>query len=424
MVEQITSLGREEEAWEPDAFPAQPRPEKQYQCPQCPSSFKRPENLKRHQRGHDDHNRFTCQICDKSFSRSDILGRHAAIHDRRERQNENPQRRRACRECARVRERCSRGEPCRRCAIKALHCLYPDEPPSKPATSRTWCSPAPGSGDYDAAGLGWLGHQTLLESPSAAGDDALLLPAPFSPSQWQVEASYGLQSMPSAWPQRNGHSYQLSHHHHHHHHHHETPAASFFEFDAVAAPSDEGLYSGSASEIGLKDMRFLPSNAEPEVMMLGGVYEQQAADNITPADMALLCSNNKIAAQQQQQLISPSSAELQGQYDDIYRTPLPARRQQQQQLGIPFCAGDIHTSSSLGSTAHTPILGQLETLDCSGALESYENPAIDSAGYDDHETFCLQPPQALYPRPTDPGLYDFISEEFQEEFQEAGPTMI
>lgn len=39
-----------------------------------------------------------------------------------------PKRRRACTECAKARERCSKDDPCRRCSTKALSCAYPPEP--------------------------------------------------------------------------------------------------------------------------------------------------------------------------------------------------------------------------------------------------------------------------------------------------------
>ncbi|TXC06529.1 hypothetical protein FocTR4_00010733 [Fusarium oxysporum f. sp. cubense] len=42
-----------------------------YQCSQCPRSFKRPEHLKRHQKGHDSLRGFECDVCHKSFTRRD-----------------------------------------------------------------------------------------------------------------------------------------------------------------------------------------------------------------------------------------------------------------------------------------------------------------------------------------------------------------
>ncbi|KAI0472664.1 hypothetical protein GGR56DRAFT_575933 [Xylariaceae sp. FL0804] len=44
-------------------------PPEKHQCSRCPSSFKRPEHLKRHQRGHDGHKRFVCPTCSKRFAR-------------------------------------------------------------------------------------------------------------------------------------------------------------------------------------------------------------------------------------------------------------------------------------------------------------------------------------------------------------------
>ena len=38
-----------------------------------------------------------------------------------------PKRRRACHECARAREKCSKTSPCGRCSARALACIYPDE---------------------------------------------------------------------------------------------------------------------------------------------------------------------------------------------------------------------------------------------------------------------------------------------------------
>ena len=40
-----------------------------FQCRRCPSSFKRAEHLKRHERCHDDLKRFPCLVCEKRFTR-------------------------------------------------------------------------------------------------------------------------------------------------------------------------------------------------------------------------------------------------------------------------------------------------------------------------------------------------------------------
>ncbi|KAL3422888.1 C2H2 type zinc finger domain protein [Phlyctema vagabunda] len=53
---------------------------KRFQCPRCPKSFSRIENLTRHQANHDDVGKFVCTICRKRFTRSDLLNRHRKIH--------------------------------------------------------------------------------------------------------------------------------------------------------------------------------------------------------------------------------------------------------------------------------------------------------------------------------------------------------
>ncbi|KAI1016601.1 hypothetical protein LB505_006856 [Fusarium chuoi] len=97
-----------------------------YQCSQCARSFKRPEHLKRHQKSHDSLRGFECDVCHKSFTRSDILTKHVAIHDHPSAMSRRDVgRRRACLECARAREKCSRNLPCLRCSTRALECAYP-----------------------------------------------------------------------------------------------------------------------------------------------------------------------------------------------------------------------------------------------------------------------------------------------------------
>ncbi|KAI0881754.1 uncharacterized protein GGS22DRAFT_191941 [Annulohypoxylon maeteangense] len=127
--------------WREDPSPGNEAQEK-YQCSRCPSSFKRPEHLKRHQRSHDGHKPFMCSICLKRFFRSDILTRHELMHVAAQRTNHTVSRKRACTECARARERCSRDEPCLRCSTKSLQCLYPDDAGQK---SHSFGSDAQGS---------------------------------------------------------------------------------------------------------------------------------------------------------------------------------------------------------------------------------------------------------------------------------------
>ncbi|KAI0455857.1 hypothetical protein F5B21DRAFT_173106 [Xylaria acuta] len=355
------SLGYEEVAWESNVPPTQPAIQKKYKCPQCPSSFKRPENLKRHQRGHDENRRFTCQICDKSFARSDILSRHIAIHIPHEQRDDNPHKRRACRECARVRERCSRGEPCRRCAIKGLCCLYPEESQFKITMPHTWSSSISEPDDFDATGVDSSGPDPALGSPR----DALL--RDHGSSQWQVEgppASFREQYIlsPSVFPHDRFHPYLASHH--------EAHFASFSRYDALSS-RDEGFYAGSASDASTDDLKFMSS------LNRVGIYQP-----------------------------SPS-AEFEGDYTD----------------GSPLDDGHFNTpfnpcSSSSGT--HTAILGQPEILDFSGTLASQENLAgVQAPGIDfDNRGAHFHSLQAPYSPMVDPKAYDSIATTFTNSCQD------
>ncbi|KAI0844704.1 hypothetical protein F5Y00DRAFT_189200 [Daldinia vernicosa] len=134
----------DESTWRKSPSPGSEAQEK-YQCPRCPSSFKRPEHLKRHQRSHDGHKPFVCSICLKRFFRSDILTRHELMHLAAQRNSHAFNRKRACTECARARERCSRDEPCLRCSTKSLQCLYPDDGSQKSHPFGNESPTAPGS---------------------------------------------------------------------------------------------------------------------------------------------------------------------------------------------------------------------------------------------------------------------------------------
>ncbi|KAG9802502.1 hypothetical protein KCU68_g22665, partial [Aureobasidium melanogenum] len=60
---------------------AQPNPQndRPFKCDQCPQSFNRNHDLKRHKRIHLAVKPFPCGHCDKSFSRKDALKRHILV---------------------------------------------------------------------------------------------------------------------------------------------------------------------------------------------------------------------------------------------------------------------------------------------------------------------------------------------------------
>ncbi|OCL02292.1 hypothetical protein AOQ84DRAFT_393059 [Glonium stellatum] len=107
-----------------------------FRCDRCESSFQRSEHLKRHQRKHEESRPYACAVCPKRFSRSDTLSRHELTHTysygddgqapyTNDTLRISSQRNRACSECAKARERCSKGRICLRCAKKSLNCVYP-----------------------------------------------------------------------------------------------------------------------------------------------------------------------------------------------------------------------------------------------------------------------------------------------------------
>lgn len=55
------------------------QPERPYKCQQCPQSFNRNHDLKRHTRIHLSVKPFPCGTCDKAFSRKDALKRHRLV---------------------------------------------------------------------------------------------------------------------------------------------------------------------------------------------------------------------------------------------------------------------------------------------------------------------------------------------------------
>lgn len=57
----------------------QPQNDRPFKCDQCPQSFNRNHDLKRHKRIHLAVKPFPCSHCDKSFSRKDALKRHILV---------------------------------------------------------------------------------------------------------------------------------------------------------------------------------------------------------------------------------------------------------------------------------------------------------------------------------------------------------
>ncbi|KAH6633700.1 hypothetical protein C7974DRAFT_471779 [Boeremia exigua] len=95
-------------------------------CARCDCSFRRLEHLRRHERIHDGTKRFVCTQCLKVFTRSDILHRHEATHAAAtQARSARAVSTRACTECARSKERCTKSSPCQRCSAKGLDCVYP-----------------------------------------------------------------------------------------------------------------------------------------------------------------------------------------------------------------------------------------------------------------------------------------------------------
>ncbi|KAJ2983615.1 hypothetical protein NUW58_g6219 [Xylaria curta] len=212
-----TSLGHDDMAWEPNSLATELQAQKKYKCPQCPSSFKRPENLKRHQRGHDEHRRFTCQICDKSFARSS----------------------------------------------------YPEEPRLEMATPHAWSSATSISDGYNTIGVGSLGS----ESPSEALRTRLrrdAFPQYLESLEWETggpPVPYGELSIapPSDVPQTGLYTYLGDHHENH--------FASFSGYDAVS-PQGNGLHAGLTGDIIMDDMGFMTSDIESGKLL--GAYDQTA----------------------------------------------------------------------------------------------------------------------------------------------------
>ncbi|KAI3326063.1 hypothetical protein HD806DRAFT_489108 [Xylariaceae sp. AK1471] len=328
--------------------PNQPTPQQQkYKCPQCPSSFKRPENLKRHERGHDDSKRFMCSICGKSFARSDILGRHAAVHVRRN-ISDNNHRKRACRECAQARERCSRGEPCQRCMAKALCCIYPEESRFKISMPHTWHTSASTSG-LGERDIGSLSPQSPMRTHyTGPGRETPLQDGRSSQREMKDFSDSDRRSF--VLPHRNFHPSRSSRS--------DTGFASLLDYDGASARKEE-LYLEYPKNISTNDAKLPTSDCRSRE--IPGAYLQ--TPNIGP-------SSN------QPSLHHPSLS-LESQDHPLLRRALDSRR-----LDTLF-----HAHSSAHKT-FTSAPHQLPS-DFSGNPERYE--AMADVEFDQDPFYCPQP---------------------------------
>ncbi|KAI0114486.1 hypothetical protein GGR51DRAFT_447598 [Nemania sp. FL0031] len=272
--------------------------------------------------------------------------------------------------------------------MKALQCLYPDEPPAKITLPTTWNSSSSGPGSYTATTANVFDSQSPRGAQHTGGDAQLHAQGR---SQWQIEdtaMSYGSSSIPSFLPPKGFQSYQPSHH--------GATIAPFSPYDALL-PSDGGLYPGSLDDDGSNHMKFMTSDTSPDTVL--ETYHQ------TPNLSSKLPSSLS-----QMGFHQPNPpVEFQGHY--IYREPPDTR-----QLSVPFASHRHHNSSSV---SHTPLLGQNEML----------NPSIALGGYDDMNG--AQPPgtefngheilSQSYSRPLDLKAYDFMATPFDEPFQGSRP---
>ncbi|KAI0190000.1 hypothetical protein EV127DRAFT_98164 [Xylaria flabelliformis] len=318
--------------------------------------------------------------------KSDILGRHIATHI--ERRDDNSSRRRACRECARVRERCSRGEPCRRCTAKGLCCVYPEESQFKIIMPHDWSPTISEPDDHDAAGVGSSGPDSTPESPR----DALSLTG--ESSQWQIEGSlsplpeqYILS--PSIFPQGCPYPYPVNHH--------EAPFASFFRNDTLL-PRDEGLYVTSASGIHTNDLQFIKSDTEPD----GALEYYHTIDNM------------------------PSNPTSSHSRLDIYQPSPPNEFQDNYPDGLPLDHGHFNTTFNTCAPSFgtpTSILGQPGIPDFSANQETLTGVQASNIEFHNREPHfhSLQTPWSSMP---DLRGYDSITTTtFADSCQDKSPVV-
>lgn len=91
-----------------------------HRCYTCHRSYKRIEQLKRHEETHNILNR-TCRQCFRTFSRNDALTRHLKTCG----EIGKPSKRKSCDNCVRLKRACDLVQPCGTCLQRNMVCTFP-----------------------------------------------------------------------------------------------------------------------------------------------------------------------------------------------------------------------------------------------------------------------------------------------------------
>jgi len=147
------------------------------QCSYCGLPFRRREHLSRHMNRHSGRRPFQCPKCAKPFSRRDTMKRHLNSQHGASALEEylaasNKSHRRACRPCARSKQRCDgQGQPCDSCQSKGRDCTYEYESDPIISPSQQQCAEELDTAiRSDAESIGLLSDESLVESAAGNAD--------------------------------------------------------------------------------------------------------------------------------------------------------------------------------------------------------------------------------------------------------------
>lgn len=121
-------------------------------CDHCQERFKRREHLNRHMLRHSGVKPFPCQLCSKAFPRRDTLQRHMSMHGKEASSLLGSLSRtsKACKPCAKSKQRCDGEHPCQRCKQRGILCTRRTSLPLQESSYIPRAS-MQGSSDYEAS---------------------------------------------------------------------------------------------------------------------------------------------------------------------------------------------------------------------------------------------------------------------------------